>query len=181
MKLWDVTAENANEIWDIWDKDGNKLPYTKFRGEELLDHEYHLVVRVWIINSKGQILLSQRGAKKRGAFLWECTAGSALSGESSKDTINREVYEELSIDLSDRTGTLLQRVRRDAHHDFYEIWIYEKDILLSEIHYDGEEVINAKWVGINELECMISDGLLMPTLSIFPHLYKDYLYHKKQL
>jgi len=179
MKSWDVTADNANEIWDIFDKNGDKLPYTKLRKDALLDNEYHLVVRVWLVNSEGQILLSQRGINKRGALLWECTAGSALSGESSIDTIKREVLEELSIDLSGCTGTLLQRIRRDDHHDFYEIWIYEKDICINSIQVDGKEVIDVRWVSILELERMISEGLLMPTLSSFPQLYRDYLRNRK--
>lgn len=175
MKLWDINEENAYEKWDILDKDGNKLSYTKFRREDLNKNEYHLVVRAWIINSCGEILLSQRGGNKRGAFLWECTAGSALSGETSKDAINREVYEELSIDLSECSGTLVKRIRRDEHHDFYEIWIFKKDIKLNEIKYDGQEVVAVKWVDINELEQMILDGKLMPTLSNFPQLYKEYM------
>ncbi len=180
MKLWDVNDSNAHERWDLWDKNGNKLPYTKYRKEQLLDSEYHLVVRVWIMNSYGQVLLSQRGGNKRGPYLWECTAGSAVSGEDSITTINREVMEELSIDLSDCVGTMVERKRRDAHHDFYEIWIYEKDVPLTEVKYDGVEVVDAKWVDIDELERMIAQNLLMPTLTQFPQTYRAYIQSKQQ-
>lgn len=68
------------------------------------DFEYYLVVRVWIVNSDKEILLSQRGMKKRGPLLWECTEGSAISGENNIDTINRVVFGELGIDLSHDKG-----------------------------------------------------------------------------
>lgn len=174
MENWDFNKENANERWDIYDRNRKKTGYTKFRKEKLTDDEYHLVVRVWIVNSSGDILLSQRGAKKRGPYLWECTAGSALSGEDSIKAINREVSEELGINLENDNGIRMLNVRRDAHHDFYEIWLYRKDISLDEIKIDGKEVINVKWVTISELKDMINKGLLMPTLSNFPDLYEKY-------
>lgn len=80
------------------------MNYLKKRKSNLTDDEYHLIVRTWIVNSKGEILLSQRGHNERGPSLWECTAGSAFAGETNIDTINREVMEELGIKLSADTG-----------------------------------------------------------------------------
>lgn len=175
MKNWDYNQKDANEQWDIYDKNRNKMSYTKFRKEKLLDNEYHLVVRVWIVNSIGQILMSQRGGKKRGPYLWECTAGSALSGEDSIKAINREVSEELGIDLSTDKGVCLLNTRRDNHHDFYEVWLYRKEVLLENTKIDGQEVIDIKWVTIEELEYMIEEQQVMPTLINFPKLYKKYV------
>ena len=175
IENWDYNEKNALEIWDIYDKDKTKVGYTKHRSEKLNDFEYHLVVRVWIVNSDKEILLSQRGMKKRGPLLWECTAGSAISGENNIDTINREVFEELGIDLSHDKGICMLDVRRDSHHDFYEVWLYRKDIDLSDIVIDGEDVINVKWVKIDELLQMMKENQLMPTLSNFPDLYRKYV------
>lgn len=175
MKNWDFNEQNAEEKWDIYFKDGTKAGYTKKRCEKLEEYEYHLVIRTWIVNSANEILLSQRGLKKRGPLLWECTAGSAISGENSLDTINREVYEELGIDLSNDEGECMVRTRRDTHHDFYEIWLYRKDIDISDITIDDDEVINVKWVTIEELVEMLNNDQLMPTLSNFPELYKKYV------
>lgn len=175
MVNWDYNVDNENEKWDIYDKNRNKLGYTKTRKEELLDYEYHLVVRVWIVNFSGQILMSQRGGKKRGSYLWECTAGSALSGENSINAINREVREELGIDLSGDKGICMLSTRRDSHHDFYEIWLYRKDVQLENTKIDEKEVINIKWIELDELEDMIAKKKVMPTLVNFPELYKKYV------
>ena len=175
MQLWDYNEQNADEMWDIYDKDHIKKDYLKKRKSKLTDDEYHLVVRTWIVNSQGEILLSQRGQNKRGPLLWECTAGSAIAGETNIDTINREVLEELGIDLSDDTGIQIVNTRRDEHHDFYEVWLYKKDIALNEIHIDGVEVIDVKWVSLSTLEKMIANNELMPTLTEFPDLYRKYI------
>lgn len=175
MQLWDYNEQNADEMWDIYDKNHIKRNYLKKRKSNLADDEYHLVVRTWIVNSKGEILLSQRGQNKRGPLLWECTAGSAIAGETNTDTINREVMEELGIDLSDDTGIQIVNTRRDDHHDFYEVWLYKKDIALNEIHIDGVEVIDVKWVSLSVLEKMIANNELMPTLTGFPDLYRTYI------
>ncbi len=175
MELWDYNEQNADEMWDIYDRNRIKKNYLKKRKSSLEDDEYHLVVRVWIINSQGDILLSQRGGHKRGPLLWECTAGSAIAGENNIDTINREVMEELGIDLSNDKGIQMVNIRRDEHHDFYEVWLYKKDIALDEIRIDGVEVIDVKWVSLPILEKMIANNQLMPTLVGFPDLYRKYV------
>ena len=175
MENWDVDKTNAMEKWDIFTKEGLKTGYTKFRKESLLETEYHLVVRIWIVNHKGEILLSRRGRKKRGALLWECTGGSVLSGETQREAINREIQEELGIDISGEKGICMVNERRDEHHDFYEVWLFRKDINISEVTIDGEEVIDVKWVSIDEFNDMLVKNELMPTLSNFPMLYKKYV------
>lgn len=175
MQLWDYNEQNADEMWDIYDKNHIKKNYLKKRKSNLVDDEYHLVVRTWIVNSQGEILLSQRGQNKRGPLLWECTAGSAIAGETNVDAINREVMEELGIDLSNDIGMQIVNIRRDEYHDFYEVWLYKKDIDLNEIHIDGVEVIDIKWVTLPMLEKMIENNELMPTLTGFPDLYRKYI------
>ena len=38
------------ELFDVVDKNRNKLGYTKIRGEKLEDKEYNTGVEIWIIN-----------------------------------------------------------------------------------------------------------------------------------
>ena len=70
------------------------------RGEQLPIDGYHLVVHVWIRNSKGEYLIAQRSAN-RTAFplVWECVDGSVLKGEDSLQGALREVKEEVGVDL----------------------------------------------------------------------------------
>ena len=71
------------EVWDLYDAKGNKTGYTLVRGRPIPEGCYHLVVSVWIINNRGEYLLSQRHPDKPYPLRWECTGGAVLSGEDS--------------------------------------------------------------------------------------------------
>ena len=61
------------EVWDLYDAKGNKTGYTLVRGRPIPEGCYHLVVSVWIINNRGEYLLSQRHPDKPYPLRWECT------------------------------------------------------------------------------------------------------------
>lgn len=109
------------ELWDVYDKDRNKVGRTHLRGNTLENGDYHLVVHVWIVNSDGLILVSQRHPSKPFGNLWECVGGSVLAGESSLEGALREVNEEIGISLSPVSGRILRTERREYHKDFYDI------------------------------------------------------------
>ena len=43
------------ELWDILDKDGRLTGRTVEKGRPLKEGEYHLIVHIWIRNSKGDL------------------------------------------------------------------------------------------------------------------------------
>ena len=47
------------EIWDLYDRYRNIIG-EHIRGKELPENGFHLVVHIWVKNSKGQYLISQR-------------------------------------------------------------------------------------------------------------------------
>lgn len=79
--------------------------YCELRGEQLPIGGYHLVVHVWIRNSNGEYLISQRSAN-RSIFplMWECVSGSVVKGEDSLQGAVRETKEEVGIDLNPESG-----------------------------------------------------------------------------
>lgn len=170
---WDYNVENAYELWDIYDFNRKYRGYKKYRKSELEDDEYHLVVRIWIVNSENKILLSKRNPNKRRGNLWECTGGSALSGETTEMAAIREVYEELRIKLDIKNGIKVRSLRRDTMHDFYDIWLFRKDIELCDIKYNKKEVVDVKWVTLNELKKMYLNNEMIPSSKIFFDIYKE--------
>ena len=70
------------EIWDLYDENRELLGKDHVRGEQLPIDGYHLVVHVWIRNSKGEYLISQRSANRPTfPLMWECVGGSVVKGE----------------------------------------------------------------------------------------------------
>ena len=88
-----------SELWDIYDINRKPTGRTVERGKPMKSGEYHIVVNVWIRNSKGEWLISKRTPNKHFPLLWEPTGGSAVSGESSFDAAIRETREELGVEL----------------------------------------------------------------------------------
>lgn len=66
------------ELWELYDKDKNKINKIVKRGDKLNDDEFHIVVNVWIKNKNNEFLITQRSINKSFPLIWETTGGSAL-------------------------------------------------------------------------------------------------------
>ena len=74
------------ELWDLYTRDRRLTGKTHIRGEKLPPEKYHLVVHVWIKNSRGEWLISQRAASRPTfPLMWESVGGSVTTGEDSFD------------------------------------------------------------------------------------------------
>ena len=85
------------EYWDIYDADRQKKRGTHLRGKPLADGDYHLVVNIWVYNSRGQVLLTQRHPGIPFGLKWACTGGSAIAGEDTLTAAVRETREEIGL------------------------------------------------------------------------------------
>lgn len=148
------------ECWDLYNKDRKKLNKTVKRGEKLKDGEYHLVVNVWIKNSKNEYLITQRAENRSFAFMWECTGGSALSGEESINAAIREAKEELGITIQKESGTLIGSTLRYYENcpDILDVWIFKADINVEDVTIQEEEVNDVMWASAEEIRKLYADG-----------------------
>ena len=144
------------EILDIYDENRVKIEKKHIRGNDTLKiNEYVVVVEILILNSKGQILLGQRSAnKRRNPLKWETTQGSVKSGEDSKEAALRELKEELGIEVLDRNLNYVQTLKDDDEHIFKDMFWAKKDIDINDVKFTDGEVVDAKWVDINEFNNM---------------------------
>lgn len=143
------------ETWDILDENGNMTGKTITRGENLRKGEYHLVVHIWIINGKGEILIQKR--PKNLIFApgkWAITGGSAIEGEDSITAACRETKEELGINIH----PIYKPIRHKRNNDFTDIWVVKQEINLEDTKLQKEEVSDVKWVTVEELRDMIYKG-----------------------
>ena len=118
------------ELWDLYTKYRQKTGKEHIRGEKIPDGCYHLVVHVWIRNSKGEYLISQRSATRPTfPLMWECVGGSVLKGESSIEGAVREIKEEVGLDVEPERGKLEGKVIAVWHRfdDVEDKWIVSLD------------------------------------------------------
>ena len=125
------------------------------RGEHLKPGQYHLVVHIWIIDGQGRLLIQKRAAHlKLMPDIWAATGGSAVAGENSHTAAARELREELGIETAGEDLRFAGRIRR--RNSFTDIWVLRRDVELSSLRLQTEEVAQAKWVTRTELMDMVA-------------------------
>lgn len=160
-----------SEIWDIYDRNRNLTGRTVERGKPMRQDEYHIVVNVWIRNSKGQWLISKRTPNKHFPLLWEPTGGSAVSGESSLNAALRETREELGIELDPEKGKLFTTALRQYKKfpDFLDVWVFEHDCDIKCVKLQPGETCDAMWASTKDIKKLVADEKFIPQ-NVFPYL-----------
>lgn len=154
------------EKWDLYNKNRELMGLTHVRGDIIPNGYYHLVVHVWIKNSKGEFLISQR-SKSRPSYplLWECVGGSVLAGENSLQGAMREVKEEIGVDLLSDSGKVIFTKTRT--YDIMDVWLFEYNGEVDISNATTDEVCDVKWVNKEDIYKLYQGGELVPTLDYF--------------
>ena len=154
------------ELWDIYDENRKKTGKVAERGKTQLEKgkEYHIVVTGIIINSKNEILITQRAPYKNLGLQWECNGGSVLSGETSLEGILRELKEEIGLEFSKKEAIFLKTVESKTHPNFKDLWLFRKDIDLKDVKFADGEAVDVKWVSINEFTKMYNNNEIVQTV-----------------
>lgn len=161
------------ELWDLYDESRNPIGREHVRGKEIPDGCYHLVVHVWIRNSKGQYLISQRSANRPTfPLMWETVGGSVLRGETSLQGAIREVKEEVGIDiLGTENNLVFSQVRKQINGkkfiDILDVWLFEYNGEVQLENATTDEVAQTKWLTVTEINDLYKTGQLVSTLGYF--------------
>ena len=151
------------EKWDLYDENGNKIGKTINRGEKMEPNEYHISVHIWIINKKNEFLIQKRSAnKKKFPNMWSMTGGAVLSGENSEQACIRETMEELGVELSYNEIKKIGTLKRE--NGLVDIWIAYKDFDEKRLKLQIDEVSEAKWVNISEIEELLKEKQFTPSV-----------------
>jgi len=155
------------ELWDIVDEHGRRTGRTICAGEKMNAGDYHPAVSVWVRNSQGEYLISQRAPDMGSAAgMWDTTSGSVVAGEESLQAAVRETKEELGVDLDPAS----------AHHFcsytwpmsdgngavYYDVWLFLCDISAGSIRLQEGETADAAWTDADGIRRMITEGRFIP-------------------
>lgn len=143
------------EICDIYDVYGNRTGKTFVRGEPLSDGQYVMVVDVWIVNSRDEILIQKRSELKKDLpGTWATHSGCVLAGESAQQACIREPMEEIGIRILPSQIHKLNRKLRGKL--LSENFVVEQDFDAAKAVLQEEEVSQIKWVTVSQLKQMAS-------------------------
>lgn len=147
------------EFWDVLDFKGRPTGQTvcrRLKGK-FPKGRFHLVVHIWVTNSRGEFLIQQRRPFKQPmAGEWAATGGAVVAGEQSEQGARRELFEELGINPSEGQMRFAARIKRRI--SFIDIWQVQTDVEPAGLNLQKEEVERAKWVSKEELSRMIKEG-----------------------
>ncbi len=174
-----VETAVKKELWDVYDIDGHLIENrVSVRGShDLRKNEYHLVVYVWIINDRNELIISRRQKGKAFEGMWECTGGCAQKGDTSLGAAIREVKEELGVTLDPANGERFCRYIRDfpaGAGAICDVWVFRQNVDPKDFILQPEEVSEAKIVPITEFLEMIRSAEGVRRYSYAEALYAKY-------
>ena len=160
------------EIWDIVDKDGEKIGvmWERTNHDKIPDGMYHPCVEVWVrIGEK--LLITQRHPEKSEGLKYDVPGGAVVSGEDMLTGAMRELSEEAGIVLPAEDFKLIGTMTNGN--------VYAASYLVSlnkepEIKLQATEVVGYKLVTAEELEQM-TDELTRGTKRRYL-LYKNHIF-----
>ncbi len=141
------------EYNDIYDASRNLTGRIHRRGAHWGPGEYGLVVCAWVYDGKGKILMTRRAPGKSFAGTWENSGGAALAGETSRQAMVRELFEETGIRVREDALEYL-RTAQDKNC-FYDHYCLCYPVSLEEIFLQPGETDAVKWVTFDEIHDMI--------------------------
>ena len=154
------------EFCDIYNEHREKTGRVQKRSEPLRAGEFFLVVGVWIVNDKKEILITKRAPEKR--FMpnrWENTAGHVRTGETGAQAMVRELAEETGIQARPDELILFATSKRPPY--LGEEYILRKNVALEEVRLQPGETSDVRWVSVETLEQMMESGEMATSLGIF--------------
>ena len=141
------------EFNDIYDKDRNLTGRVHRRGTRWKPGEYGLVVCVWVYDGKGNLLLTRRAKGKSFAGTWENSGGAAKAGETSRQAIARELFEETGILAGEEEFEFLgSDLDRCTHYDFYCL---KRNTPLTQIVLLPGETDGVQWASMSQVRQMV--------------------------
>ncbi len=146
------------EIFDLYDVDRNKTADTMIRGTAVPENRYRIVIHVIVFNSEGKLLIQQRASdRKSHSNKWDFSVGgSVVSGETSSQGAERELFEELGLKV--KLDGKQANFTINFEKGFDDYYIIDYDIDAKDVAFQKEEVQAVKWADKDEILSLIRNG-----------------------
>lgn len=155
-----------NEYIDIVDEQGNPTGKSELKSVIHQKGYYHHTAHIWFYTTNGDILLSQRSAKKTICpLIWDVSvAGHIDAGETPKQAAIRETEEEIGLIITEKdlykigVFECFQTYESGIiDNEFHNTFIAELNNPLSKLVLQEEEVESIKLVSFDAFEALIKN------------------------
>src|SRR5574343_2048863 len=109
------------EYLDIYDENGKSLGQKVSRKEAHEKGFWHRAVHIWVVNSKGELLLQRRSPLKHNhPNMWDIScAGHISAGDGDIISALREVEEEIGLKLKPENFLQIGEVKQSSKREGY--------------------------------------------------------------
>ena len=141
---------------DIYDENRNLTGRVHRRGSQWKPGEYGVVVCVWVYDGQGHLLLTRRARGKSFAGTWENSGGAVKAGETSRQAVARELFEETGIRADPEEFEYLDT---DCDRNmFYDHYCLRRRVNLKDIVLLPGETDDVMWASFGKIHWMIRTG-----------------------
>jgi mutator protein MutT len=151
------------EFNDIYDENRQRTGRIHQRGTRWNPGEFGLVVCVWVYDGRGHLLLTRRAEGKSFAGTWENSGGAAQAGETSRQAIVRELFEETGIRAAEEEFELLGTER--DRNTFYDFYCLKRQVKLKDIVLLPGETDDVMWASFGKVHWMIRSGKICKVIA----------------
>lgn len=137
---------------DIYDENRKLTGRVHRRGKPWQPGDYGLVVCVWVYDGYGHVLLTRRAKGKSFAGTWENSGGAAKAGETSRQAIARELFEETGIQAAEEEFEFLWSDRDSC--TFYDFYCLRRQVALKDIVLLPGETDGVMWASFAKVRWM---------------------------
>ena len=155
------------EQWDIYDSERRLTGRTMKKNDWILqDGEYHLTVLGVVRNTDGRFLITRRVLTKAwAAGLWEVPGGAVQAGESSREAVNREVWEETGLDVSACAGGPALTYHREnpgeGDNYFVDCYLFTLPFAPEQVKIRPNEALEYKLATLEEIQELARAGIFL--------------------
>lgn len=152
---------------DILDEKGNPTGEVKLKSEAHRDGDWHRAVHVWIVNTKGELLIQRRAAiKENHPNMWDIpSAGHVSAGETAITSAVRETEEELGLKLEEEDFEYLFTVTQKSvtnngtfiNNEFNDVYLVRRDVDITQLVLQEEEVAEVRFILWKELRNILDE------------------------
>lgn len=160
VQSWLNLRTAADELWDVYTADRKLTGRLHRRGDPMQEGDYHLGVLVWLLNERGEFIITRRSANKGYPLLWESTGGAAQAGDDSLQAAIREAREETGLILDPACGTLLYE--RRGVGSFTDVWLFRQPFRVEDVVLQPGETCDARYATADEIRRMYAEGTFVP-------------------
>ena len=142
------------EQWDIYDSERRLTGRTMKKNDWILqDGEYHLTVLGVVRNTDGRFLITRRVLTKAwAAGWWEVPGGAVQAGESSREAVNREVWEETAYHR-ENPG--------EGDNYFVDCYLFTLPFAPEQVKIRPNEVLEYKLATLEEIQELAQQGIFL--------------------